>query len=226
MNHSEFSAASHSRLGGRQPDRTWRCRGLLLVFLLMGVSSGVAQVEWQIRTNYYVVTGSTLREIHQALRASRPWRATGGTDARTDWKMDYRTQMQSGPDGCRLSQVQVKASVTITLPTLHTPPETPAALKRVWQDYLVKLMAHEQRHVGITRASAEAMLNRIRSMSPDRDCGVLRNRISQVAGQVLEECGRKQAEYDRRTRHGATEGVVFPRRLPGEGNRREDQRRD
>jgi predicted secreted Zn-dependent protease len=185
--------------------------------LLLGASdSGYAQVTYQIKTNYYIVSGGNLRDIHRSLQQNRPWRETSTTDGRTDWKIRYNMSVASTGNGCRLNSVTVRTAVTITLPTLQVPPGTEPQVTKTWQQYLVKLMAHEQKHLGMARASAHEMLRRIQSVGTDRDCGVLKSRINSVASQVMKECTRQQADYDRRTRHGVTEGVVLPRYLEGE----------
>jgi len=192
----------------------WRARARILgMGLLLSCAAGtaLAQHTLTLRTNYYALTGGSLRDIHHALSRARPW-TDARQDGRTEWKINWRTQLAPAGNGCRVESFRTDTSVTITLPRLLAPEGTPPEVLKTWQTYLTALMKHEQGHVRITREAA-AKIQAQASAAGGVSCAELRRNLNDRANQLLEACRRAHRDYDRRTNHGATEGAVLPRRL-------------
>jgi len=192
------------------------CFSVLLVF----AGSTRAQSKLTLRTNYYAVTGGTLKDIHRSLSHSRPWQGSR-RDGQTDWKVNWKTRLSPTGNGCRIASFHTETVITITLPMLRIPPNTPPEVTKAWHTYLTALMKHEQGHVKLARAAADQIQRAVGGLGSSGDCGELNRQIKETAGRALEASKEQHRKYDQRTRHGATEGAVLPRSLEGERRRRE-----
>ena len=152
---------------------------------------------------YYDVSGRTPAEIRASLnRNNRLDPNTGArVDAYTAWSLDWRVPY--GPDGrCRLDRAEVTLKVEVGLPRLVRTERVPPALLERWQRYRAALEAHEGTHARNAYQGRKAMLEAIHRA----DCAG----ADEAADDVMDALRRRNAEYDRLTRHGATEGAQFP----------------
>ena len=164
-----------------------------------GCGAGVPGVE----VRYYDVSGRTPAEIRASLnRSNRVDPHTGArVDAYTAWSLDWRVPY--GPDGrCRLDRAEVTLKVEVGLPRLVRTDRVPPALLERWQRYRAALEAHEGTHARNAYQGRKAMLEAIRR------AGAIG--ADEAADDVMDALRRRNAEYDRLTRHGATEGAQFP----------------
>ena len=152
---------------------------------------------------YYEVSGNSLFEIRRALNRVRPRDPNDGlgVDALSSWYIEWR--WPAGADGaCDLSRADLRFSARIRMPRLVESAATPAAVRLRWQRYVAALERHEAAHIRHAWENRHLVLDAIRRSScanADRD--------ARAAIAVL---GRHDLDYDRRTRHGLTEGAHFP----------------
>jgi predicted secreted Zn-dependent protease len=160
-------------------------------------------------TNYYYVTGASIGEIHQSLARSRPWRDQSTLDGLTDWRVQWRFQIADSGGECRLSSFTTDTTITMTLPRWVRPTNTPLDVVTNWVRYINALTQHEVGHGRIGLAAAAEQQRRVPMAEADVNCNNLRNRINQLAQQIVDEHRRRDREYDERTRHGAGEGAIL-----------------
>jgi predicted secreted Zn-dependent protease len=172
-------------------------------------------VRWT--TNYYAVTGATLGEIRQSIRASRPWKQRQDVDGMTDWRVAWRFSVTPTPGGCRCATFTTQTTIAITMPRWSGPTNAPESTRQMWQRYVDALGQHEAGHGAIALTAAADLQKRIKEIGDAPDCDNLKARINALGQQVMEEHRRRDREYDERTRHGATQGAV----LSGRRGRRE-----
>ncbi len=89
---------------------------------------------------------------------------------------------------------RVSVTVTITMPKLRNPSKTPAHVRKEFDEMYVALLAHERNHGknGI-RAAQEVEQAKCRNTDP-----------------IFAKYNKADKDYDRRTKHGFTEGVKLP----------------
>jgi len=165
------------------------------------------QLVW--RTNYYSVTGASLREIHRSMDQSRPWKAAENLTGLTDWRVDWWFEVKPAEDGCRCTSFTTTTSITNTLPRWTPPADAPAALAAAWTRFITALGEHEDGHSRLALAAVADLHKRIKELGPAADCDGLRKRINDLAGRVIEEHRQREKDYDRRTRHGETQGATL-----------------
>ena len=151
----------------------------------------------------YPVRGNSVAAIRAALNAGgRVDRHDGApVEAMTHWRFTWR--WPGTPDGgCRLSAASVRFAATVTLPRLADPAGVPPDVLAAWRRYRAALEAHEARHVAHAYAARGQVLAAIR--------GSTCTRANRAASAVVAVLVADDVAYDRATRHGASEGAVFP----------------
>jgi predicted secreted Zn-dependent protease len=120
-------------------------------------------VETSVSTRHYPVRGTTTAAIFAAIDASglvetSGQRAIGLTSA--DWKLTSG-DVDAGAVPCVFPSLTVVLRLVVTLPRHETPDDLPADLRDRWERFIVRVAAHEQRHVDIFLEGAQAMKARL-----------------------------------------------------------------
>ena len=179
----------------------------LLFQLVSGAPAPAAVGE---RTEYYEITGSSARELRKAIDRLRPTDAKGERfDAHTKWDVRWRYQLTLGERSCALREFGTSVQILITLPNWARRPAGSALAAR-WERYSEALSEHEREHVAIGVRAASAIQERVSALEAAPTCQLLEQSIKTKAESILDEFRAEEATYDRRTRHGATQGALFP----------------
>jgi predicted secreted Zn-dependent protease len=156
----------------------------------------------------YVVRGATAAAVRQALDRSGPEGADGHYDAKTSWKVSWRYPFEKSASGCRLGPVEVDVGITYVMPRLEGDVRGP--LSRRWRDYLTALQVHEDGHANNGRAAGEAVLEALRALPSRPSCGELDLLARETGLKIVRSFNALDDAYDARTKHGVTQGAVFP----------------
>jgi predicted secreted Zn-dependent protease len=185
--------------------------------LLMGLAlaaplSALAQPAVSWTTNYYPVSGATVREIHASLRSNRPWKSAAQNDGYTRWRVEWTFGVSPVGDKCRLTTFSTRTTVTITLPRWTAPTNATEEVRRAWERYISALGQHEAGHGQMAMAAAAEIQKRARESGEDGDCAALKQKINSLGQSIVEQYRTRDREYDERTRHGETQGAVLTHR--------------
>lgn len=194
-------------------NRAGRCGRLhlprlaLLACLLLTVhwTAEAGQAHWT--TNFYDVSGSSLREIRQSIVRSRPHKVD--RDALTEWHIRTRCAAARIRREYRSSGFTTTTTVRITLPRWHPPPEAPEELIQQWNRYIRSLTEHEIGHGRIAEAAAREMQRRVDLLGTRSSSDEVLSAVEQVVNATLEEFRERERDYDRLTEHGATQGAIL-----------------
>lgn len=178
----------------------------LLVF-----HSALAQTTVTCTTNYYTVTGATIREIHESFRQSRPWRAKSSLDALTVWTVNWRFSVASSGSACRVSTFSTATTITITLPRWIAPTNAGDFVKTEWQRYIKALGEHEYGHAQFGLIAAAEVQKQLKTAGEDPNCESLKQRLNSLCQNVVKAYKQQDDAYDQRTEHGATQGARLGR---------------
>ncbi len=179
------------------------------LLLVWGPWSAVAQSTVVRKTNYYAMTGSSLRHIQESLQKTRPWKDNSGRDALTEWYVQWHASYTASGGTCQCSSFTTTTTITITLPRWIPPTNTPPEVRAAWAKYIAALEVHETGHADLAIAAAAEMHKRVNEIGSDLDCITLRTRVQNECQAVLDSHRAQEKDYDRRTRHGATQGATF-----------------
>jgi len=196
----------------------WVALVLVAGTFALGPWSAVGQNTVVRKTNYYAMTGSSLRHIQESLRQTRPWRDNSGRDASTEWYVRWYAEYSSGGATCHCSSFTTTTTITITLPRWIAPTNTPPEVRAAWEKYIGALEVHEAGHADLAIAAASEMHKRIKEIGNGLDCIALRTRVQTECQAALDSHRAQERDYDRRTRHGATQGATFRGHFPGGTN--------
>jgi predicted secreted Zn-dependent protease len=181
---------------------------ILAILLWLSVAMSRAEDSFVIRTNAYAVSGMTAREIRLAIDRQRPWKEP--QDASTSWGIKWSYTSASTDVDCQVRTLDIKTSISITIPHWTGVAGADDDLKQRWQNYSAALLAHEDGHKRIAIAAAREIKNRVNKIKSAPTCAQLEATISLTANKVIEDFRQREKAYDERTAHGRTQGAVFP----------------
>jgi predicted secreted Zn-dependent protease len=180
---------------------------LTIALVAVGIAVPAAQAARteKVTTTTYLVTGSTENEIRASLNAKRP----GEYDARTTWHVSwsYASAMRSGR--CRVASSKVHTKIAFTYPRWVAPADATSKLKAKWSTYMAKLRVHEAGHARIGRVVA-ARVHATLARANAKDCRALDRALPALVKPHYTWGNAADRSYDRRTKHGETQGAVFP----------------
>ena len=152
----------------------------------------------------YPVRGMTVEAIRASLDAVRSVDRNDGeeVEAVSHWRFAWRWPGGANGSTCDLAAASVRFRATVTLPRLVGLASAPAEVRARWHRYRAALEEHEAGHVRYAWSQRGAVLAAIRGATcPTAD----------AAGQAaLHAIVEHDLAYDRDTRHGQTQGAVFP----------------
>jgi predicted secreted Zn-dependent protease len=156
-----------------------------------------------VRIRYYAVTGADAAAIRRSMAAQglRDLHDGRPVDALTRWRVHWRWP-DDGAGGCDLARAVVGYEAEVLLPRHADENALAPALRQRWRAYVAALEAHEAGHVRYPYAH----LSEVRDALRRSDCAG----ANAAAERAVARIGSHDAAYDAASRHGASEGAVFP----------------
>ena len=171
-------------------------------FLNLGAMPNGVSMDAQV--HYYDVSAASLGELRRAMFALGP-RADGRTwtaVAQTTFRWLYRYERT--PTDCILREVKVQLRTNITFPRWNPTAEPDSATLEWWHQMNAGLMEHERGHAMISVRAANDIRRDLEGMSA-ATCDMVAQLASNRGNRRISTQRQEQAEYDRSTRHGATQ---------------------
>ena len=159
---------------------------------------------------YYDVHGRTARELVDDMRRLGPQNGRYFGEAQSPLRWTWRTKSDGA--GCRTSSASVVMRSEITLPRWTPPADTVPGVFAQWKTFLSALETHEVGHKDISARHAREMLTALQRLSGF--CSSLDSDRRRITDDILARMREEQVKYDADTRHGVTQGAVFPARGP------------
>ncbi|MEA3195004.1 MAG: hypothetical protein QOD26_3337 [Betaproteobacteria bacterium] len=133
----------------------------------------------------------------------------GGHRGTAWWKVGYKYTPKPQRDGsCAADTVTTELSLKIRMPRWTPQSGASAAVVTKWQVYLSALEVHEQGHLQQGRDLESSFLGAVRGMRA-ADCGTLQSAVRARYDALFEQAKQRDLEYDKQTKHGATQGASF-----------------
>ena len=154
-----------------------------------------------VSVEYYDVSGADVGAIRASMNARRPTDPRDGQphDAVTSWHISFR--YRNDPGGCHASQ-DPEFSAVVTLPRLANEGGVSSETLARWRRFTAALEAHEAGHA---RWAYEHLGDVKAALSAPSCAG------AGAAGEAaIRRIALDDGAYDQQTRHGATQGAVFP----------------
>jgi predicted secreted Zn-dependent protease len=152
--------------------------------------------------HYYAVGGVTDAQIRARMTADAPPAPDGFKgDAYTSWS--YRWSWPGyGTSTCELAKAVLTLKMAVSFPRWTHPKAAPAAVAADWSRYARALALHESGHASFARARFPLILRAIKRATCRTADAAAKAQLTVIRNHDL--------AYDTRTRHGATQGAVFP----------------
>lgn len=178
--------------------------------LAIGAVVGLSQVGTQAsaivrettKNTTYVVRGETAPDVRKDMSAKGPQ----GYDGFTTWHIRWNYRFQATARGCAIGDVTVSLAIAFTMPRLES---RNSVLKASFDAYVAKLQKHEDGHAENGRSVARRIEKGIAGMSAG-SCDDLQRDANLFGDRAIDDGKALDAEYDRQTRHGETQGAVWP----------------
>lgn len=156
------------------------------------------------RIHFYDVTAATLFELRRGMAQlgprweGRTWSATAHSEFR--WTYDYDRVGIT----CSLRRVRVQVRTVVTFPRWNPSADPDSATVEWWYQLNAGLMEHERGHALLSVNTAGEIVRALELVShPQCDAA---GQLANATGQrIITVERRHQVDYDRTTRHGATQ---------------------
>ena len=152
---------------------------------------------------YYDVSGDTAEELAEEMERDGPNGFAGFVEWFITWDWD-----QSDSEPCYVPSGSVTVRTVTTLPDWADRGSASANLGNRWDDFLETLMEHEVGHARNATRTGERIESLLESASSPT-CRALSRDLDDEAYEELDDARQWDIQYDRRTRHGATQGAVW-----------------
>ncbi len=125
------------------------------------------------------------------------------------WFLSYTYRARSLADGgCAVGTLDTKLDLKVTLPRWTAGLSASQDAMSRWQRFIDGLRVHEAGHVQTGR-DLESNFRRAAVAMKVQNCGALDAALRARFESLLEQSRQRDLDYDRDTRHGATQGAVF-----------------
>lgn len=175
-------------------------------------ASTLVKYDTKFTVTTYNVAGKTFDEISKALKAQAlpdPHKPGSRYYARTDWHLTGDWSWKPSARGCELTGAQVMVAVTMTLPALTTV-DIPSEVQTRWNTFVDNIIAHESVHVKHAYDGARNYQRELSQLAPAANCNLLQNRLNEIFHKNFDRIDRANVDYDNQTKHGETQGAIFP----------------
>lgn len=184
--------------------------GLAVGFwLLIQPASAVAANQAHWSTNYYEVTGASLKEIQKSIARKKPGKVI--RHALTEWNVSTRFAAAKLQGQYRCSGFTTTTTIRITLPRWSPPEDAPDEVIEAWKQYIENLREHEAGHGQIAEAAARELHRRVAELGTEPHPDQLTSKVESLVQETLSEFKDHDRTYDRLTNHGMTQGAVLSR---------------
>ncbi len=168
------------------------------------------KIQENIKTEYYDISGLTKKALNQQMAKLGPECDDTNCFASADWAIDWTYPIA---DGSTCEPVSVEVSIKYTLPRWANKNQASVSLQKDWDNFIVKLKAHEEHHKDIAVKWGNLFLDEINKINTQnyQSCRELEDIISEyhATGKIIMGCTQETEKYDDDTNHGILEGIVL-----------------
>ena len=160
---------------------------------------------------YYDVCGCSEKDLlcdltQKAIRCNDGKKYDSVTNWKVKWDYGYNREAKT----CSPDSFRVTVDVIFRLPKWTRDVNAPQQLADKWDSYIKTLLVHETGHKDRALKAATELTRVIADLPPARTCSELDREVNRISRARLNKLIEEQAEYDRITDHGHSQGVTFP----------------
>jgi predicted secreted Zn-dependent protease len=184
---------------------------IILALILFAPAADARGPKVQTTYEYYDIGGKSAPDIREKLNFNGvKWTDGKIYDAVTRWYVRWNYRFENVDGRCRIASVVTHVDVVIKMPRWTSRDAADETLQDRWDGYIRALHEHELGHRGFGVRAAAEIEETISRLDPQLDCAALGAAANAAGHNILEKYRREEIAYDRNTRHGFTQGAVFP----------------
>ena len=189
-------------------------RVILFICLFALIDADAAPVIKR-KNSTYEVSGETPAEVRAQIDVHGPMhpKEKKRYDGITEWDLSWKYQMTRRGKIWIVTSRIVTLDIRVKVPQWADRKKAPPLAQRQWKIYRSNLIRHEQGHVNIATRAAHAIDKYIGTYGGATSVKQMRANIDRNAKLILEKFRKYDISYDKRTRHGMTQGASFPNNL-------------
>jgi predicted secreted Zn-dependent protease len=154
-----------------------------------------------VSVSYYEIQGTDFESLLASLKDS------GGFHGKPAWKLSYNYEPKRAGKACSIQSFSTQLELSMGLPNWTPPAGTSAELQARWRRYVGALRTHQEGHFRFGR-DFEAAFKKSMPVLGDL-CRRFDARVKEVFSTQLKQYQNREADYDRDTFFGATQGAVL-----------------
>jgi len=160
---------------------------------------------------YYEVCGCCEEELYCDLKKKCvTWTDGKKYDSLTSWDIKWDHGYDQASKTCAVNSFKPIINITFRFPKWNRTDEAPQSLIEKWDRYFNNLLTHENGHRDMVVQAMNDLSHAVAQLSPAPACVDLDNSMRSLFRRQMEKLKKDQREYDDTTKHGATQGAVFP----------------
>ncbi|MEK6742940.1 MAG: DUF922 domain-containing protein [Nitrospirota bacterium] len=160
---------------------------------------------------YYEVCGCDEEAIHCDLRQKCvTWKDGHKYDSLTSWDVKWDHEYDRTSETCAINSFKPIVEITFRYPKWKRTDDAPLSLIKKWDRYVNNLIIHENIHRDIVLEAAADLSRAVAQLSSSPSCAELDRTVRALFRVRMGKMHRDQREYDEVTKHGVTQGAVFP----------------
>ena len=157
-----------------------------------------------LRERFYPVRGETIAQI-----APQTNQAKDGFAAYASWNTDWSFLQNDDDESCTVTSGSAALDSTITYPRWDPPAGADPRAVAEWRRFIDDLTTHELGHITIALQGADAIDELLDSGLSAATCGEVERLANRAAIRLHQRYDRLNADYDRETDHGRTQGSTL-----------------
>ena len=169
-----------------------------------------AVVEINDHVDRYDIVGTTAAALRHEMSMKGPQGSGRRFDGYTKWYVSWRWRYRNADGSCAIESVRTTITINITLPRWQNEHSADHATQQRWARYLSALEHHENGHRQNGVAAGHKIDQSIAEMPPAATCDTLGASANALGKSIIQKYVQRDVDYDRDTRHGATQGARFP----------------
>lgn len=163
------------------------------------------------KSEYYEITGSSEKELrNQMCKKGCTWDDGRTYDSVTSWYWTWNYATDGAAAACSAGDFSIMLEITYRFPKWVRTEEAPQPLVDKWEDYMHKLTLHEKGHRDRVLDAAEEFYGEVVRLPPSLSCAERDKHVRALSSHLMANLNTSQQKYDSETRHGATQGALFP----------------
>ena len=163
------------------------------------------------KNEFYEISGCSEHELHSDLKKKCiPGNNGKKFDSITTWDVKWDYDHDSAPGTCAAVTFRVTANILYRYPKWARTEEVPLPLVEKWDRYLEKLTLHENGHRDMVVEATAELTRAVADLPPAPTCSELDRKVRALSRERMEKLSDDQKRYDAATKHGATQGAIFP----------------